>query len=532
MKQEVDVVDSFDAAYKRAKKGYAGLKWLDDQRARFLSLYLKVHQNKPIPEAGQMYLEYAHWYSLGPDVKTMMGKDTVLERLKATEGFVSLSNATEDDVRGMEQWSKLDERISELVGLLYHDEVDPDNYKYVDWMKVFEALSMLEQMIANARYRLEPSKQGTHRVTPLLSDGPAKKLYEQLVLKYENRVDVLRERVLDMSMGTGAPTGIETPGVGVYWGKDMFGLPALQYDKGTYYKPEYGDVTKSPTEEALLRRLAMMVNEYDMQVSEERNEWSELPEGVTLNTLKSNVDVIRLYRKRLLHDADYKAYIFNLQASRAATIGVMERAHRLLDANATAKPILAKADKDFAEAERERVDDYGHYFLEELPELEEKVAMTHARALSSELGDKENAPQMTTMEHVAAADDKLLEYHLGTIRDRAMKAGVVVPLDPTKPFERLFAISDRHDVIVAIPPETEVEIANLQFAPYETYEVVPVNDAAVTYVGAKAKLKVPLFMLVRVTLDNLRGVTPIGSTALREKPASLRAAEKLASWVL
>ncbi len=532
MKQEVDVVDAFDAAYKRAQKGYAGLKWLDDQRARFLSLYLKVHQNKPIPEAGQLYLEYAHWYSSVPTVKTMMGKDTVLERLQATEGFISLSNATEDDVRGMEQWSKLNERINELVGLLYHDEVNADNYEYVDWMKVFEAISMLEQMIANARYRLDPSKQGTHRVAPLLSDGPARKLYEQLVLQYENRIDVLRERVLDMSMAGGAPTGIEKPGVGFYLGKDQLGLPAIQYDKGTYYQPNYGDVTKSPTEEALLHRLEMILIDYEQLLPSQADEWSELPDGVTLKALKSDIDVIRLYRKRLLHDDGYKAYMSNLQAAREATIGVMERAHRLLDASSTARPKLAKADKDFADAERERVDDYGHYFAEELPALEQKVGMAHATALSAELGDTKDAAQMTAMEHAAATDDKMLEFHLGTIRDRAIKAGVVVPLDPNQAIGRLFAISDRHDVIVAIPPETEVALKNLQYTVYETYDVVPVNDAAVAYVGARAKLEIPLYMLVPVTLNNLRGKKPIGQTTLREKPVGVRAAEKLASWIL
>src|ERR1044071_2936633 len=50
LRREAELMTSFDDAYKRAQQGYVGLKWLDDQRARFVTLYLRVHKNDEVPE--------------------------------------------------------------------------------------------------------------------------------------------------------------------------------------------------------------------------------------------------------------------------------------------------------------------------------------------------------------------------------------------------------------------------------------------------------------------------------------------------
>src|SRR5438094_3944600 len=126
----------------------------------------------------------------------------------------------------MEQWSKLKDTVEDLEKYLYRKDYDD-----IDWMKVSEASSLLEQMIANARYRIEPRSQGSNRVDLLIAAGsPARAAYEQLLLTYENKADVLRERQLDMVMSGGMPSGVKAEGLGLYLELTQMGELEIHYD--------------------------------------------------------------------------------------------------------------------------------------------------------------------------------------------------------------------------------------------------------------------------------------------------------------
>ena len=74
-------------------------------------------------------------------------------------------------------------------------------------------------------------------------------------------------------------------------------------------------------------------------------------------------------------------------------------------------------------------------------------------------------------------------------------------------------------MIVAIAPDTESRLETHftgQWVPH--YTVIPLNEAAVKYVGDKQTGSVPLYKLVPVTLNNLKKKTPIVDAPLRAEP--------------
>src|SRR5439155_1681333 len=234
--------------------------------------------------------------------------------------------------------------------------------------------------------RIEPRSQGSNRVDPLIAAGsPARAAYEQLLLTYENKADVLRERQLDMVMSGGMPSGVKAEGLGLYLELTQMGELEIHYDADKYYAPEYGDTTATPTTDALLTRADKIVLYYVNLILTS----GDLPEGVTIEGLHSSVDVIAQYSDALVHDGDYQDAMFRLRATRAATVGTLERTHRLLDGRlSTADQVrLDKIDADFREYEHQRLIEFGYYLPEEVGMLQSKIGAAQSTAMASLLGE-------------------------------------------------------------------------------------------------------------------------------------------------
>lgn len=75
-------------------------------------------------------------------------------------------------------------------------------------------------------------------------------------------------------------------------------------------------------------------------------------------------------------------------------------------------------------------------------------------------------------------------------------------------------------MIVGAAPDTGVEFRT-GGPVYETLDVFGVNDAGVALFGDKTTQAVPLYRLVPLTFNNLRGVTPIGTETLRKEPSPI-----------
>ncbi len=491
----------FADAYRRARTGYMGLKWLDDQRARFAQMFLEAHKDDDIPEGVDNPVGLLEGFN----------KKGVIAELQRMEEIVSLKEITVDEVNGMEQWSKLDKRIEELEDLLYHTSYDPSNYDNIDWMDVYEASSLLEQMISNAHYRLEPDKQSTERRTSMIPEGAARERYKELLLQYENKADVLRKRQLDMSLGTGQASGVKRAGrgyeVGVAKAYGMITGLAITYDPDEYYEPAYGPLGVTPDEKTLLDNADIIVNYYVNVIFE----FGELPEGVTVETLHSNVDVIKKYSNAYRHDADFQDRMMKLQGARAATYGALGRAHRLLDARPEPAKKLKELDKELEGYEHDRKIEWGIYLPEEIPDLETRVGAAHTATAAALLGEKESDPQLTGFEHAALSDSALKKFHLSTIRDRIIEANIVLPKDYDTPIERMYRIWDAHEVLVGLKPDAEAILARSELdgkVVYVYLDAVPLNDAAIHWYGKRTRLKVEMRDLEPITINQLLNRPP------------------------
>jgi hypothetical protein len=498
---EYKIVQRFESAYARAREGYMGLKWLDDQRTRFARMFLEVHADDDIPGG----VDVAGQVAVG-DVPEYLSRKGVIDALARTEDIVSLAGLTVAGVHAMEQWTKIRKRIAELEDLLYHTGYDASNHDNIAWMKVFEASSMLEQMLANARYRLEPDKQGDNRSASMIPAGEVRDAYQHELLEYENKADVLRQRQLGMSMGGGMPSGIKHEGTGYYVGRGRTGEPVIGHDTDTYYEPEYGDFTVAPAEAAMLASADRIVLYYINLIMVS----GELPEDVTVEKLHSSPETIQKYRDALRHDDDFQDRMFRLQAARAATLGAMERAHRLLDGVPAATAKLAELDEAFRDNEHERKLEYGYYLPDEVAELLSRVGSVHTTGLAEALGESRDSRQMSAMEHAAVSDDEIEDFQLSTLRDRVIEAGIELPATPDGVIQRMYRLADERGAYVGLKADATPRIK--QSPPYGQFdayiEVIPLNDAALAYFGERGPQEIRMKLLLPVRLSEIAAHRP------------------------
>jgi hypothetical protein len=180
---EKNLMQAFAEGYEAAKLSYAGLPELDTMRAQFLQLQFRAHQ--------------------GDTAHAVESRKEILSWIDYSEGKLSLDAMTADEVGNMRQWVKLEEAISrlELMGPWLVKHRDKTN-----WASIIKKERELEQMLDNARYRLDPSQSGL-RTAPLLKPGSAARAaYEKKLAWFEARVTTWRGRLFDF-----APVGGTDP---------------------------------------------------------------------------------------------------------------------------------------------------------------------------------------------------------------------------------------------------------------------------------------------------------------------------------
>jgi hypothetical protein len=178
---EKNLMQAFAEGYEAAKLSYAGLPELDTMRAQFLQLQFRAHE--------------------GDTAHAVESRKEILSWIDSSEGKLSLDEMTADEIGNMRQWTKLEEAISrlELQGpwLVKHRDK-------TDWASILKKENELDQMLDNARYRLDPSRSGL-RTAPLLKPGTAARAaYEKKLAGFEARVTTWRGRLFDFAPVRGA----------------------------------------------------------------------------------------------------------------------------------------------------------------------------------------------------------------------------------------------------------------------------------------------------------------------------------------
>jgi Metallo-beta-lactamase superfamily len=165
-KTEASLLAAFDDGYYTAKTAFAGLLDLDRLRAQFLELQLLAHQ--------------------GDTDNDPKSRRQILDAFAKIEDDIGLDWMSDDAIRMMPQWGALDGTLNELERRAHDD---------VNWEAVTDTQNELDQMLANARYRLDPGPLRV-RTAPLLTPGTqAHATYEALLDTRETRAATIYERL-------------------------------------------------------------------------------------------------------------------------------------------------------------------------------------------------------------------------------------------------------------------------------------------------------------------------------------------------
>lgn len=447
---ERSILFQFHEAYDRAAKGYAGLRELDELRARFLTLWLLAHKNDP-------YLDPANRDQGDPMPTT---KDDITAAFANDEKKLAPDSIADEDVPRMEQWSKMNDVIADLEEILYHTD-----YEDVDWMKASEYQKDVQLMLSNAHYRLDPKAQGSNRATPMFSkDTPARQTYENLLKMFENKFEVLRLRSIAVA-NNAVSTG------------------------GDDNKPDYSNMLEPPTVDGELSNAESAVLSYNWQVGNV----GELPGGLTPEQLYRDPKNVDLYKKAMDEEySDYKVNLFALRASRTATSGIIRRMQQVSSGQALSKLQQERQGKvleDFKRAEQERKTS-GYLLWEELPQLRGAIVDAKAKPIAAALGEKPELKQLTDAEKAALATDELKDAGLSSITDRVKELGIELPEDPNEPVMGLKKLIFAPSVIVAIQPgvsQGEGSSGGDLYGEGAVFyvSVIPINAAAVAYYHGK-----------------------------------------------
>jgi hypothetical protein len=168
--KEAELVALFREAYEVAATSFAGLRYLDAAAARFARLrYAALPADSARAAIQQAFTD------MDPQ-------------------NAELRNATAASVRAMRQWPKLDTGLNDLRDAL---SATP-----VDWAKVFEYLGKVEQMIDNARYRVDPSGASYRPAAMITPGSPA---HAEYVMQLAARERTLGERLAQVATASGTP---------------------------------------------------------------------------------------------------------------------------------------------------------------------------------------------------------------------------------------------------------------------------------------------------------------------------------------
>lgn len=168
--KEMELTRLFEAAYDRTRGSYAGLQMLDHQAAEFLQLRGLATRSERFDT----------------------NREELDKRWRAMDQRLNLSDATAETIKKMEQWEKIDGKLTELDNQLHASSYNVN--------KLLENTDEAQLMIENARYRLHPGEVGSYRTSPLKKAEPyrttpmipagteAYRVYREMLIERETKL--------------------------------------------------------------------------------------------------------------------------------------------------------------------------------------------------------------------------------------------------------------------------------------------------------------------------------------------------------
>ena len=174
--KERDITKLFEKAYGDARKSAKQLEYLDAKAAEFLRLRGQAMQGLPDPQRA--------------------GLDA---RWRAMDTHVALDASRGDDPYDMDQWGDIDDKL-ENIGNLIHP------FDEADRAKILHEMTEVDEMLENARYRVESASRGGMRPDPILEKGSAARThYLDVLSAFERRLASYQQDLVHLSAHTDEP---------------------------------------------------------------------------------------------------------------------------------------------------------------------------------------------------------------------------------------------------------------------------------------------------------------------------------------
>lgn len=433
--KEEEVLTAFEEAYQRAQTDFAGLYELDTLRNNFLLLRQKVH------EGDAAYDDQA--------------RTRALNAFARMDANLSMDQFTVEQVNDMPQWQHIDDALSDL-----NDQLSA---KVVNWKAVREKEQELEQMIRNARYRIQPAAFGMRKQPLISADAPARSAYEQKLQSAEARMNMI-----EAQMTVGAMQQC-TPGI----------------------VPESGEVT--------LANIEAMLTGYN-SLLDQAPARPFTATDIYKNSMMSGVE----YRQYVEEHSDYAVYLERLHA---VELGLRSAARRVVQAQANEPPTEAASTLQarIQSASSRRSQELGLLFLDELGALTAATREKEIEQLAPMLGQAPDVRLLSPEEQTALKRGELEDYakQISTISNNLQQVpGLRIPPSPDDPVGGVYRVigpletlplliteisSDyvkREDnVLVGITGPAVEEVA--AHGHEDAVPVVPLNAAAMRRLGSR-----------------------------------------------
>ena len=173
---EAKLIGLFEDAYAEAATSYIGLRNLDLLAERFTQLRHRAMGGEP-------------------------GRAELQQRFTAIDTGLGHIAAEPAEIAGMDQWDELKDQL---------DDADKElDKKPPRWDKLFLALDRAQQMIDNARYRIEPNPL---RPVPIIRrDSPSWSAYVEHLNGHDRRLAGLLRRAAELGGSAAAPVSAADP---------------------------------------------------------------------------------------------------------------------------------------------------------------------------------------------------------------------------------------------------------------------------------------------------------------------------------
>lgn len=397
--KERELLDAFDAGYTRARDDYAGLFELDTLRDQFLRMRRQAHEGESTTAGDR-------------------ARASAIDRFADMDRRLSLAGYTPAQVQAMPQWEQLSRGINEFAELTTGPEYN--------WEDIRQKQQDVEQMFRNAHYRLAPEAHGMRSAALLEPGTPGYNTYLAELNQREDRMSVLRARLVTSASGTAIPvcTHVDPAQAQMAVGGRRRLIPCPE--------PAFGDVHRYL--EAFEHLLA-----------------SAPSRPFTAEDLyRHSADMGPRYRLYVREHDDYRDYLERLHATETAMRGALERAARLPDATTEA---VATVQEGIESAVSRRTQQLGLLYLDELDAAVGSIQGREIQRLAPLLGERPGVRALSGQEEAALAGGELSDdrRRLSTVTNRLQRvAGLRIPDSPAGLVDGVFRVEGDIDEVIIV----------------------------------------------------------------------------------